>query len=208
MACKGRDDAMKPASGKVDATTKSKIFEGATPKRQGAKVVKAIPTAKAKVSREKAANMSPRPVVKPFRFGFLIHDVSRMRRTLFDEAMKPHGVTRSQWSLLSNLSRVGKDGMMQVDIAKHMDVGKVTIGGLVDRLRAAGFVEQRLDPNDRRARRIFITDKGFDVIEKMQKEGAKLNRGILKGVSKENLRITEETLAIVKSNIRQMIQSS
>ena len=152
------------------------------------------------------AKPAPKPVVKPFRFGFLVHDVSRMRRTLFDDVMRSRNVTRSQWSVLATLSRVGRDGMMQVDLARHMDVGKVTIGGLIDRLEATGLVERRLDTTDRRARRVFITDKGFEVISEMQKAGNKLNKSILAGVSEEDLRITEETLAKVKSNIRNMLQ--
>lgn len=148
-----------------------------------------------------------RPVVKPFRFGFLVHDVSRMRRTLFDDVMSHKGVTRSQWSVLATLSRVGpEDGMMQVDIARKMDLGKVTIGGLIDRLEQAGLVERRLDASDRRARRVFITDRGFAVIAEMQKEGAKLNKSILSGVSAEEQRITEETLAKVKLNIRNLLK--
>lgn len=148
-----------------------------------------------------------RPVVKPFRFGFLVHDVSRMRRTWFDEVMRSRGVTRSQWSVLATLSRVGRDdGMMQVDLSRKMDVGKVTIGGLIDRLESAGLVERRLDARDRRARRVFITDKGFEVIAEMQKVGAKLNKSILVGVSPEHLRITEDTLATIKANIRQLLQ--
>lgn len=148
-----------------------------------------------------------RPVVKPFRFGFLVHDVSRMRRTLFDEVMRPRGVTRSQWSVLANLSRAGRDGMMQVDLSRLMDVGKVTIGGLIDRLEAAAYVERRLDAEDRRARRVFVTEKGFEVIAEMQKAGNKLNKSILAGVSPEHIHITEETLAKVKSNIREMLKN-
>ncbi len=157
-------------------------------------------------SPAKDAKPASRPVVKPFRFGFLVHDVSRMRRTLFDDVMRSRGVTRSQWSVLATLSRVGADGMMQVDISRHMDVGKVTIGGLIDRLEAAGYVERRLDAEDRRARRVFITDQGFEVIAEMQKVGSKLNKSILAGVSPEHQRITEETLAQVKANIRDMLQ--
>ncbi|AMK19793.1 MULTISPECIES: MarR family winged helix-turn-helix transcriptional regulator [Sphingobium] len=158
-----------------------------------------------KMDKKTDGDADNRPVVRPFRFGFLVHDVSRMRRTLFDDAMRSRGVTRSQWSVLATLSRVGRDGMMQVDISRHMDVGKVTIGGLIDRLEAAGYVERRMDADDRRARRVFITQKGFDVIGDMQKVGNKLNRSILAGVSPEHQRITEDTLALVKANIRQLL---
>ncbi|MEO0032130.1 MAG: hypothetical protein RIS94_1888 [Pseudomonadota bacterium] len=174
----------------------------AAPSKAGSKGAKAATGAKK--TAKSADAPAKRPVVKPFRFGFLVHDVSRMRRTLFDEVMKSHGVSRSQWHVLATLSRVGTEGLMQVDIAKHMDVGKVTVGGLIDRLEAGGFVERRLDPEDRRARRVYITEKGFEVISKMQKEGITLNRSILEGVSDEDLHITEEVLARVKANIRKM----
>ena len=45
------------------------------------------------------------------RLGFLIHDVSRMRRSAYDQFMKPLGITRAQWWVLAHLSR--HDGMMQ-----------------------------------------------------------------------------------------------
>ena len=149
-----------------------------------------------------SVDATTRPSAKPFRFGFLVHDVSRMRRTLFDEQMKPLGVTRSQWSVLAWLSRRGNDGRMQVDLARDLDVGKVTIGGLIDRLEASGHVERRLDSTDRRARRIFITNRGFETIRQMHTVGTQLNEKILAGVSAKDRAITEATLARVKENIR------
>ena len=149
-----------------------------------------------------------KPTAQPFRFGFLVHDVSRMRRTLFDDQMKPLGVTRSQWSVLAYLSRESNNGTMQVDLARDMDVGKVTIGGLIDRLESSGHVERRLDARDRRARRIFITEKGFETIRRIQTVGAELNDRVLEGVSERDLKVTEKTLARVKENIRSLLHAS
>ena len=53
----------------------------------------------------------------PFRIGFLIHDVSRLRRTIVDKALKPMGITRPQWWVLANLSRHEGGGMMQTELA-------------------------------------------------------------------------------------------
>ncbi len=66
------------------------------------------------------------------RLGFLIHDVSRLRRSAFDRCLKPLNVTRSQWWVLAYLSR--EDGMTQTQLAEELDLGKVAIGGLIDRL--------------------------------------------------------------------------
>ena len=157
---------------------------------------------------ETELDTTTKQTAQPFRFGFLVHDVSRMRRTLFDDQMKPLGVTRSQWSVLAYLSRESNNGTMQVDLARDMDVGKVTIGGLIDRLESSGHVERRLDARDRRARRIFITEKGFETIRQMQTVGAELNDRVLEGVSERDLKITEKTLARVKENIRSLLHAS
>ena len=149
-----------------------------------------------------------RPSAKQFRFGYLVHDVSRMRRTLMDHYMKPLGITRSQWLLLSTLSRGGNDGMMQVDLARLLEVGKVSIGGLVDRLEASGHVERKPDPSDRRAKRVFITQQGFDMLGQMIAVSTELNDLIIKGVSSAEAATADSVLLRVKNNIRELIKGS
>src|SRR5664279_2238688 len=68
------------------------------------------------------------------RLGFLMHDVSRLRRNVFDDFMKPMEMTRSQWWILAYLSR--QDGMIQSDLANVLDIGKAALGGLIDRLES------------------------------------------------------------------------
>src|SRR3546814_1632818 len=60
---------------------------------------------------------------------------------------------------------------------------------------------RRADATDRRVRRVFITDKGFETIHAMESVGAENNRNILVGISQDDLRVTEATLAKVKANI-------
>ena len=89
------------------------------------------------------------------RLGFLVHDVSRLRRRVVDKALKPLGVTRSQWWVLAFLSR--SDGMSQVALADELDLGKVALGQLIDRLEKTGFVSRGADEEDRRVKRVFLT---------------------------------------------------
>lgn len=144
-----------------------------------------------------------------FRIGFYVHDVSRMRRTLFDHAMKPLGITRSQWWALAQLSRnEGPDrdeGMLQTDLARVLDVGKVTIGGLIDRLEASGFVVRNPDKVDRRAKRIVITEQGQEVLARMAIVGRRLNLSIQEGIADGDVKIAERVLAKMKSNIREIL---
>lgn len=158
---------------------------------------------KARISRK--SNVRKAAEATPFRIGFLVHDVSRMRRTLFDQAVKPLGLTRSQWWVLANLSRHPGGGVMQTELARTLEVGKVTVGGLVDRLEASGHVERRADASDRRAKRVFITAKGHQIIEEMTSVGEDLNKIILEGIAPDKVKLAEDVLHDMKQNLRRCL---
>lgn len=149
-----------------------------------------------------------RPSAKQFRFGYLIHDVSRLRRIVMDDIMRPYGITRSQWSMLSALSRSGNSGMTQVDLARLLEIGKVTVGGLLERLEATGHIERRADSSDGRARRVFITDQGYETIRLMVAVSLKANKRIMKGLTAEESRIAEKVLFKVKMNLKDIHEES
>jgi MarR family transcriptional regulator for hemolysin len=140
----------------------------------------------------------------PFRFGFLIHDVSRLRRTIMDKALRPLGVTRSQWWVLANLSRHNGVGMMQTELAKVMDVGKVTLGGLIDRLETSGLIKRLADPSDRRAKRVVMTPRGTKLLADIQTIGARVNSQIMTGIPRADIARAEELLYKIKLQLISM----
>jgi len=143
---------------------------------------------------------TPEAELEDLRLSFLIHDVSRMRRTAFDQYMKPHGVTRSQWWVLSNLSR--HDGMMQTELADILDVGKVTVGGLVERLEQAGWVERRPDAADKRARRVYLTQQSRRFLDGIREAGHEMNELAFHGLSREDRRALFDLLSRIKGNLK------
>lgn len=144
------------------------------------------------------------PTPSEFRLGFLIHDVSRLRRTVIDKELKPLGITRSQWWVLSNLARNSTHEMVQTELANVLDVGKVALGGLLDRLEASGFIERRADPADRRAKRIVMTNLGEEMLEKMQVQGADLNRETLRDISEQEVQLAEDIMSRMKRRLIEM----
>jgi len=136
------------------------------------------------------------------RFGFLIHDVSRLRRVVVDRALKPLGITRSQWWVLAFLSR--RDGMTQTALAADLDLTKVAIGGLIDRMEAAGFVERRADKSDARARRVYLTRAGARMVSTIRESVETVELGILSRVSEDALSQTAETLKALKETLLEM----
>jgi DNA-binding MarR family transcriptional regulator len=133
------------------------------------------------------------------RLGFLMHDVSRLRRSVFDEFMKPMAMTRSQWWILAHLSR--HDGMIQSDLANLLDIGKAALGGLIDRLELAKFIERRADDNDRRVKRIYLTSKGTHIISEMRSHSHEMSERILAGLDTEARHALVDMLGLVKKNL-------
>lgn len=133
------------------------------------------------------------------RLGFLMHDVSRLRRSVFDEFMKPMAMTRSQWWILAHLSR--HDGMIQSDLANVLDIGKAALGGLIDRLEASNFIDRRADENDRRVKRIYLTSKGTQIITEMRKLSHEMSERILEGLDTTSRHLLVDMLTLVKKNL-------
>jgi MarR family transcriptional regulator for hemolysin len=133
------------------------------------------------------------------RLGYLIHDVSRLRRMMFDRALAPLGITRSQWWVLAFISR--KDGLPQTQLANELDVGKVAVGALIDRLESSGFVIRQADPVDRRIKRVYVTKQARGFLSRIRKETDKFNATIVNGIDRKQLEATSDSLLAMKRNL-------
>lgn len=145
-------------------------------------------------------------VSKELRLGFLVHDVSRMRRSMVDRALKPMGLTRSQWWVLAFLSR--QDGMPQGVLADQLDIGKVAVGALIDRLEAHGLVERQHDPGDRRVKRIYLTRAGDKLIHDIRTNIAEVERSIIEGIGDTDIDAAVRVLRSMKSNLLVLLSIS
>ena len=143
--------------------------------------------------------IEPHSIDWELRLGFLIHDVSRLRRSAFDRCLKPLNVTRSQWWVLAYLSR--EDGMTQSQLAEELDLGKVAVGGLIDRLEKTGLIRREADAADRRVNRVFLEPKSKQLIAKMRKVSHRMNEQILAGLPDSSLESTALTLDAMKRNL-------
>ena len=130
---------------------------------------------------------------------FEIAETAHALRRAFDRRVAPLGVTRAQWRALAWLAR--QPGLRQVELADRLDVEPITLCRIVDRLEEAGLVERRRDPDDRRAWRLHLTDKGVPLVEKLRALAGELAREAFDGVSPETIDMLRDSLARVRDNI-------
>ena len=87
--------------------------------------------------------------------GFLISDVARLMRTVFDRRMNSLGLTRAQWLVLTRLYR--RPGASQTELAEMLEIDRANAGRMIDRMEKGGWLERRPDGADRRIWRLYLT---------------------------------------------------
>ena len=120
----------------------------------------------------------------PFRhkieFSYLIHDVSRLTSTWFDQFMDSLNLTHAQWWALMHL--LERPGISQTDLADLMQMGRASAGKLLDRMEQKGWLDRRGDPVDARIRRVYLTTAVEPVLKGMRVQSEEFFRQLLRGV--------------------------
>ena len=132
-------------------------------------------------------------------FGFILHDVARLLRNTFDRRIKDLGLTRSQWWVLTHLFR--HDGITQSELAEWLEIERPTLGRLLDRLEANGWVTRAADTQDRRAKRIFLTNEFNPAMRAMRTIAAGVRSDALLGLNPDEQEAFVDTLLTIKANL-------
>jgi len=83
--------------------------------------------------------------------------------TVYQEALRPHGLTRDEWRILAILDLVGESEPRR--LAETLWLARSTIVNAVGRLERAGFVHREAATNDRRLVIVSLTESGRTKLE-------------------------------------------
>ena len=123
---------------------------------------------------------------------FLLHDLARQFRYRFDARAKNIGVTRTQWRALFHLAR--REGQTQSELAEMLEVERITLCRMVDRLAEADLVERRADPDDRRVWRLHLTARAHAIVGQLTSMATDLEDEVLSALEPGERTILRETL--------------
>lgn len=89
--------------------------------------------------------------------GYVLSDIARLMRTVFDRRVRDIGLTRAQWLVLTRLYR--RPGASQTELAVMLEIDRASAGRMLDRMQKNGWIERRPDDSDRRINRLYLTDE-------------------------------------------------
>ena len=138
--------------------------------------------------------------------GFLISDVHRLLTAAVDSEVSALSLTRSQLRVVLHLMR--GDGISQVALADDLQLGKVTVGGLLDRLQDKGLIERRPHPTDRRAKLVYLTLADQNIYDAIVEAGGIILKQVLAGINKTEEKTLIALLLRVKANTAGILQAN
>jgi DNA-binding MarR family transcriptional regulator len=89
------------------------------------------------------------------------HHIRRLHQiavAIFLQEAEPHGLTPVQYAALQAVANT--PAMDQRTLARTIGLDTSTTGGVVDRLESRGLLLRSANPEDRRVRRLTLTDAG------------------------------------------------
>jgi len=132
--------------------------------------------------------------------GFALNDAARLLRTYADQRAKDLNMTRAQWAVLVRLQRC--EGVKQSELAEALDLAPITLARLIDKLCAGGLVERRDDDTDRRANRLYLTDKATPTLKKLGELGEGMMGKALAGLDADQIALLTTGLRRIKTNLK------
>ncbi|HWP98316.1 MAG TPA: MarR family transcriptional regulator [Syntrophomonadaceae bacterium] len=121
---------------------------------------------------------------------------ARKIQNYYNNLFKPYGITLGQSFILMALLQ--REGLNIGGLAEKLMLDNSALTGLVDRLEKEDLVQRRVDPEDRRAYLIYMTDKGRELAHTVYALVDQFNqqlRGMLGEEQQEGIKLLLKSLS-------------
>jgi DNA-binding MarR family transcriptional regulator len=129
---------------------------------------------------------------------------ARLVREAFDLRLAPLELNLTQASLLGYVVEFG--ATTQTRLADRLGIGRAAIGSVVDRLQDRGLVERRPDPDDRRVWLVEITERGRELVGRVDEVDRDLRAELRFGIGREERQALAWVMTRLQENLRAAIE--
>ncbi|HKM96970.1 MAG TPA: transcriptional regulator SlyA [Buttiauxella sp.] len=124
----------------------------------------------------------------------------RIWRALIDLRLKPLELTQTHWVTLHNIHQLPPE-QSQIQLAKAIGIEQPSLVRTLDQLEEKGLISRQTCANDRRAKRIKLTERAAPIIDEMETVIKKTRGEILLGISTEEQALLIDLINRLEKNI-------
>ena len=127
-------------------------------------------------------------------FGRLGRALAHATRSI-EEVFGRHGLTIGEFDVLAALRRAGDPHVMTpTALSRLLMLSPAGMTNRIDRLEAAGLVERRLDPDDRRSSLVVLTEEGRALVDAAVTDHVANEADLLSGLTATEQRSLDQLL--------------
>jgi len=154
----------------------------------------------AKINRSMAKTLSQQSYVTDAdELVFLVEEVPRKLRRMFDASIARFGLTRTQWRALAYIFRT--PGLTQTELARSLELERASVGHVVDQLESDDYVERRSVEGNRRVWTLHLMPKAIGLLPELRAEADAIYARLLAGVGEHELATVKRLLSVMSSNL-------
>jgi DNA-binding MarR family transcriptional regulator len=116
---------------------------------------------------------------------FLLDVATRRITKFYNRRLRRFGITYNHLFILTCLWE--QDGVQVKELAHHLCLDSSSLTGHLDRMERVELVVRQDDPDDRRAIRVFLTEKGRYLQAQLEPIGEELKETLQRGVPPERV---------------------
>ncbi|WP_425481996.1 MarR family winged helix-turn-helix transcriptional regulator [Cytobacillus depressus] len=129
----------------------------------------------------------------------ILDEISTKKRRNYSEMLRQLGLHIGQDQLLCRLWK--EDGVTQIQLSERLSCEPPTVANMVKALENYGLIYRERDKLDARVNRVYLTPKGQDLKEPIEKVWRKQQDKLLDGMSTEELLILKKLLNKMAENL-------
>jgi DNA-binding MarR family transcriptional regulator len=130
---------------------------------------------------------------------FLLDVATRRITKFYNRRLRPFGITYNHLFILTCLWE--QEGVNVKDLAKQLCLDSSSLTGHLDRMEQVALVVRRDDTDDRRAVRVFLTEKGRHLKEQLEPIGHELKETLQRGVPSTTIEAFTAALRNISSRL-------
>jgi DNA-binding MarR family transcriptional regulator len=116
---------------------------------------------------------------------------------IYGQVVEPLGLTVIEWYILRALFE--QDGQHASELARAVGRAATSFTPILDKLQHKDLIERRPDPADRRAVRIYLTDKAQKTRGKVEDSAKQVDAQIKKLVPSGDFKVFQDVLALLQN---------
>lgn len=136
---------------------------------------------------------------QPTTISNLLVQICKIRRNKSNLLLSEAGIHSGQDILLYYLSL--EDGQTVSSLVEKMCIQKATISTMIDRMVATGMIKKEKDSLDKRASRVYMTEKGNKAYKQVATIWNTMEASAIDGLTEAQLHQLRELLQVVLSNL-------